>query len=115
VNFNNFSEISKARSKAKNNLDQHHDKFKELCYKALFLIKKATYPDSYNKDDLKLAVRTIEKALQIKKNSAEPYFYMACIGYLINDLNMSTKYLKIASSINPKLEGIEKLRLKIFS
>jgi len=111
---NNFIDIiSQAKKESDNNYKKTDDIFYSNCSIALEHLKTFTCSKNPNREDLTNALKLLKEALNIKKNIAEPYFYLSCISFLLNDINSSIKYLRIASFLNPKLHGLEKLKDEI--
>ncbi|MFN8673907.1 MAG: hypothetical protein U0457_17735 [Candidatus Sericytochromatia bacterium] len=66
-------------------------------------------------DNLNLSAKYFTKAIEIKKNEAEAYFYLSYIFYFIEELDLAKNYLKIAYYLKPDLKGLEELKVNIFN
>jgi hypothetical protein len=59
---------------------------------------------------LKESAKLFAKSISIKRNSAESYFYLSYIFFLMDQDRVSLKYLKVCRNLNPSLEGIKKMQ-----
>jgi hypothetical protein len=66
--------------------------------------------DLKDKELLLNAADIFSQAANIKKDKAEPYFYLSYIFYLFKNINLSIKYLNIVSLIEPKHPGLTVLK-----
>lgn len=101
-NLSNDSEISK------------DDKFEEVYNNGLYYIHEFS-ENPENKDNLKLALEFFAEASTIKKNRAEPYYFLAYICYLVNDIPKAENYFKISSYLKPEQKYLMSLGRKISS
>jgi tetratricopeptide (TPR) repeat protein len=90
------------------------DEFNEVYNNGLYYIHEFTEKPE-NKDNLKLALEFFSEATTIKKNRAEPYYFLAYICYLIDDIPKAEKYFKISSYLKPEQKYLMSLGRKISS
>lgn len=106
--------IEKAKASSIVNEQSAEDRYSELFNKGIFYLRK--FSDTTANDDLELLQKAAEfftETFEIKKNRVEPYFYLAHIFYLINEVEQALKYIKIATFIDSNFPGLEHLKLMI--
>jgi tetratricopeptide (TPR) repeat protein len=109
----NLDALKSARKSIKDRDDKTDEKFYKAYSEALDLLKVFVKKQHYDKNCLREAADKLADALEVKKNKAEPYFYLAYIFYLIGHTENAVQYLQIAALINPDLNGIETLRKEL--
>ena len=62
---------------------------------------------------LKSAANKFFEAIEIKKNKAEPYLYLSFIFNYFDEKELSLNYLKVATTLNPNIEGKDLLIKRI--
>lgn len=80
-------------------------KYKIVFEQGLHALKRFSQIDEPNHDLLKLAAQKFFEAIEIKKNKAEPYFYLSYIFSYFGQKEDALNYLKVATNINPDIEG----------
>ncbi|MEK7434025.1 MAG: hypothetical protein AABZ74_12895, partial [Cyanobacteriota bacterium] len=91
--------------------DEH---FEEVYNSGLYYIHEfAEKPE--NKENLKIALNFFAEATTIKKSKAEPYYFLAYICYLVNDIPLAEEYFKISSYLKPDQKNLMSLGRKISS
>ena len=66
-----------------------------------------------NEDTLKAAANKFFEAIEIKKNKAEPYLYLSYIFNYLGEKELSLNYLKVATAIDPNIQGKDLLIKRI--
>ena len=110
--------INEAKSEINNNsnekIQSKDEHFEKIYNSGLYYIHKfAEKPE--NKENLKIALNFFTEATTIKKSKAEPYYFLAYICYLVNDITLAEKYFKISSYLKPEQKYLMSLGRKISS
>lgn len=71
------------------------------------------FSETLDNKDLEEAMNYMLEANKINSNRAEPYYYLAHISYLVENMDLAKKYFKMASFLKPDLEGLVRLGQKI--
>lgn len=108
-----FTAITKIKESKKETLDNHSEKFDLLISKALASLEEFASSPCFDYDNLADALNYLLEAIEIKRSKVQPYFYLAYIFYMFNDLTRAVNYLLVATSIDPNFEGLKKLRENI--
>lgn len=66
-----------------------------------------------NSNLLRKAADMLVKALELRKNKAEPYYYLAYIFYLREEFETAIKYLKIVEELDLNYPNISELKESI--
>lgn len=106
-------------NEAKNEIDSKKilskdEHFEEVYNNGLYYIHEFSEKPE-NKENLKLALNFFAEATTIKKNKAEPYYFLSYICYLVNDITLAEEYFKISSYLKPDQKNLMSLGSKISS
>lgn len=90
-----------------NNVSQYQ--FDNVYNDGLDALEKYAESTEFDPVSLQTAAEKFSQALEISKNHAEPYFYLAYIFNHLKYKDLAIKYYEIAKLINPKLKGLKSL------
>lgn len=114
---NNFvskmNEINDVRKVAVKTSEDTEEKYKAAYTEAVVLLKMFSSKPYFDKN---LFVETAElfvEATKIKRDRAEPYFYLSWLFLYAGEVQDSLKYMKIAYALNPFLDGLDELKEQI--
>lgn len=95
--------------------NNYEDNYNSMYQEALELFRDAVDETDNNNilNKLEEAAGLFAELINIKKTKAEPYFYLSYIFFVLKDITLAIKYFKVASFINPDLEGLESLKSNI--
>lgn len=114
---NNFmgkmSLISEAREKIVKAEEDLEEKYRNISKEAIAILKMFTSKPYFDKNLFNEAAELFVEATKIKHEKAEPYFYLAWLLLYAGYIQDALKYLKIASALNPGLDGLNELRKQI--
>lgn len=112
LNVINEAKKENDTKKSDENISSKDEQFENLYNNGLYYIHEfAEKPE--NKENLKLALGFFADATTIKKNRAEPFYFLAYICYLVDDIPLAEKYFKITSYLNPQQKNLMSLGRKI--
>jgi hypothetical protein len=104
--------LDSAKVKAEKNKGE-----KEKEYQEFFNQGAKSFKTGIAKKDqgaLKLAGDFMYKAIQCTRKYAEPFFVLAYIFYLAENVELARTYMKTAEEINPTLNGLAELRKLLY-
>lgn len=110
-----FNSLDIVRKKAEIKGDKKQEQFYHLFDNALEKFRKLVQTQNFDTKLLKEIAYQLLESLKLVKNKAEPYLFLAYIFYIIGDNQISIKYLKVSSLLNPYLDAAERLREAITS
>ena len=113
---NDFLDVMSNEIKIKKQESQDHDEQLEAEYQFFLLTGMSflkIFTKNLNKDSFDMAADNFVKATELKHNRAEPYFYLAWIFNIAKENETAVKYLKVARSLNPDLDGLSLLSEEI--
>jgi len=113
ASLSNNPEISALKNISSN--DKNNENYFINLKKGLLYLKRFSSGPNINNDDLKEALYCFMEANKLKKNKAEPYFYLSYISYIAENIEVAQKYADIASMINPELPDLRELQKKIIT
>ncbi|MFN8674234.1 MAG: hypothetical protein U0457_19395 [Candidatus Sericytochromatia bacterium] len=108
-----LSILKSAKKKAEENHAHFDNDFDKLVSEGYSLLEDFLLNKSPKLETLEKAANKLVEATDIKKNNAKPFFYLACIFYLMNQIELAIKYIHITSFLEPDFDGLEKLRNEI--
>lgn len=85
--------------------DKNDIKYKIIFEEGFYLLQRFSEKTEPQPQFLKLAAEKFFDAIEIKKNQAEPYFYLSYIFNYFGKKDQALNYLKVATNINPNIEG----------
>ncbi len=88
-----------------NKEDKNDIKYKITFEQGFYLLQKFSEKTEPDPQFLKLAAEKFFDSIEIKKNQAEPYFYLSYIFNYFGKKEQALNYLKVATNINPNIEG----------
>ena len=94
--------IKEAQTKTVERLEDKENKFLEVCNEGITMFQQ--FAEDHQKKHLKKSMEKFLEAQEIKTNRVEPYFYLSCIAYILDDKELSIKYLQIAKGIDPEFQ-----------
>lgn len=109
---NDFIDVMSNEIKIKKQESQDSDEQLESEYQFLLLTGMSflkIFTKTLNKDSFDMAADNFVKAIDLKSNRAESYFYLAWLFNIAKENQTSLKYLKVARSLKPDLEGLSEL------
>lgn len=113
--LNNLDEVKSAKQQTIVRDENLEDNFNNIYMEGIEFFKK--FLDATNSqtgfDLLHKSANKFSKAIEIKKTKAEPYFYLAYIFFILKEISLSMKYLKVSSFLNPELRGLNQLKKEI--
>jgi hypothetical protein len=112
-----FKSIQNSKEKLAVKVEDKEQKYSALTAKGMNYLKIFSESTNSNNDSDLLcdAATSLTEALEIKKNNAEPYFYLAYIFYLMKQESFAEKYLEIVTYMQPDYPGLDSLKEKINS
>lgn len=110
-----FEGLSEAREKNSENSKKFEDDYNLIFNQGIKLFRDFVNDTRKPKNTLQEAAEAFGSALKLKRNKAEPYFYLAYIFYLLKEQSLAIKYLQCAKVIEPDLPGMSILEKNIFS
>ena len=108
--FENLNSVGKVKDVSK---DEKDILFDQAYNNGLHFLRLFT-ENIDNKDNLQKGLDFMLKANEINKNRGEPYYYMAHIAYIVNDISLSKDYFKMADFLKPNVIGLQELKNKIY-
>jgi hypothetical protein len=92
-------------------IPEKQEKIYKIIYKeALKSLLKFAENTDFDENNLHRAAKKFTQALEIRKIHAEPYFFLAFIYNYMGHKEISSRYLQVASFLNPNLPGISELK-----
>jgi tetratricopeptide (TPR) repeat protein len=110
-----FQGLNEARDKNSENSKKFENDYNLIFNQGITLFKDFVDDTRKSKNTLQEAAEAFGIALKLKRNKAEPYFYLAYIFYLLKDQSLAIKYLQCAKVIDPDLPGMSILEKNICS
>lgn len=95
--------------------DKRSEASNQSFIEAKLLIDKCIQNNNFSIDNLKLIADQLIQTIENNRNNAEAYLNLAYVFYILGNNKSSAKYLRIATEINPNLEGLSKIRELISS
>lgn len=111
--INNLEDIKAIKeSNNKVNNTETQDKYQIVFNEGLTLFLEAVYDidSDYGFDLLKESAEKFSQAISIRKSKPEPYFYLAYIFFILQDISLAIKYFKVAEFMKPDLDGLAVLK-----
>lgn len=112
-NVSNLDSLKEIKDKTSQRDEDLENKYNLILQSALDYFTAFAYDNEM--ENLYCSATKFSEALEIKRNRAEPYFYLAHIFCVLGELEKSIKYMQMANYIDPKLEGLDELRTNIES
>jgi hypothetical protein len=109
----NFNSLKTAQAQASENQHEKEGSFDEILASAKASFSR--YLKSKDKTELKKASHDFFKAMNIKRNRFEPYFYISTIYFLFDKKPDAVRYFKLAEEVEPSNHLLVKLRGLVFS
>jgi tetratricopeptide (TPR) repeat protein len=100
----------KSSSKSKDIDDEKVLNSNKYLEKAKSLLNRCIETNNFAEERLKEISENLLSSIENNSNNAEAYLNIGNICYILGNVKLALKYLKMAQSINPKLEGISTLR-----
>lgn len=107
-----MSVIKEAQTKTVESLEDKENKFLEVCNEGIKMFQK--FAEDHQKKQLKKAMEKFLEAREIKTGRVEPYFYLSCIAYILDDKELAIDSKEYAlKDIVAELKNINKPLLDI--
>jgi tetratricopeptide (TPR) repeat protein len=100
----------KSSSKSKDIDDEKVLNSNKYLERAKSLLNRCIETNNFAEERLKEISENLLSSIENNSNNAEAYLNIGNICYILGNVKLALKYLKMAQSINPKLEGISTLR-----
>lgn len=107
--INQINQISDAKENEKD------DNYNNLLSEAVILLKYFSSGIDFDPELFYEIAKILTDANTLKPNKAEPYFYLSWLYQYAGETETAIKYLKVVSSLNPSINGLEELRELISS
>lgn len=85
------------------------ESFESFLEEALVYLEKFINDPNSNRNNLQKAADNLLKSLKNKRNRSEPYICLGYIFYILSDIKISIKYLKVALLIDPESKQAKEL------
>jgi tetratricopeptide (TPR) repeat protein len=95
----------KSSSKSKDIDDEKVLNSNKYLEKAKSLLNRCIETNNFAEERLKEISENLLSSIENNSNNAEAYLNIGNICYILGNVKLALKYLKMAQSINPKLEG----------
>lgn len=95
--------------------EENDEKFNALYEGALNYLNIFADNPEENSESLRDATEKFSEAIEVKRNRAEPYFYLSYIAYFLDDMELSLKYLQIAKQLNSDFQPLKEFMNEINS
>jgi tetratricopeptide (TPR) repeat protein len=101
---------------AKNKADENYQKVKRDLDEELYTGKTYfnEFAVTHSYQTLKKALGKFFQYLEMKRNNAEPYFYIAFSAFLLGDQQLAEKYLNFSEELDPDFPYLYQLKPLIF-
>lgn len=100
----------KSSSKSKDIEDEKVLNSNKYLERAKSLLNRCIETNNFAEEKLKEISENLLSSIENNSNNAEAYLNIGNICYILGNVKLALKYLKMAQSINPNLEGISTLR-----
>lgn len=105
-----MSTIEQAKNNNSVNIENGESKYSEIFNKGLNALRKFSESSTNDLGTLQEAAEYFVEATELKKSRPEPYFYLAHIFYLLNEVSYALKYIRVVSVLEPAFKGLEQLK-----
>lgn len=108
-----MSLLKSANNKSQANLETNNQSFEESFQDSVKIL--ADFENTNNKEKLKEAGRLFLKLIQQNPSKVAPYVYSAYILYLFDLKEEAKKFIKLAETIDPNYQHIQKIKECIYT
>lgn len=116
IGSNDFMDVMSNEIKLKKQESQNSDEQLEAEYQFFLLTGMSflkIFTKNLSKESFDMAADNFVKAIDLKSNRAESYFYLAWLFNIAQENETAVKYLKVARSLKPDMEGLNQLSEEI--